>query len=206
MLSGPPAAGKGTLAEHIKSEYGVEHISTGDLLRAQAAAGTAIGLKAKEYMDHGMLVPDDILIPMVRNHLLNPSTMKKGWMLDGFPRTEAQVKALKEVGVIPDIFILVEASDEILKERVVGRRVDGISGKIYHLKYNPPPQGIPESQLIQRSDDTEEKLSQRLVGYKSNIGTIVPHYAKEIYHLNGERDSNAIWADVQTILKQKYKS
>ncbi|KAF0898228.1 hypothetical protein E2562_005824 [Oryza meyeriana var. granulata] len=158
MIAGAPASGKGTQCELIKTKYGLVHISAGDLLRAEIAAGTENGKRAKEFMEKGQLVPDEIVVTMVKERLLQPDAQEKGWLLDGYPRSYSQAMALETLGIRPDIFILLDVPDEILVERVVGRRLDPVTGKIYHLKYSPTENEEIASRLTQRFDDTEEKV------------------------------------------------
>uniref|UniRef100_A0A3Q7GWK3 adenylate kinase n=1 Tax=Solanum lycopersicum TaxID=4081 RepID=A0A3Q7GWK3_SOLLC len=169
MISGAPASGKGTQCELITKKYDLVHIAAGDLLRAEIAAGTENGRRAKEYMDKGQLVPNEIvvtvglpgkLVPafMVKERLMCPDSQEKGWLLDGYPRSLSQAVALKEFQ--PNLFILLEVPEEILVERVVGRRLDPVTGRIYHLKYSPPETDEIAARLTQRFDDTEEKACE----------------------------------------------
>ncbi|TXG53370.1 hypothetical protein EZV62_022539 [Acer yangbiense] len=157
MISGAPASGKGTQCELIKNKYGLVHIAAGDLLRAEIASGSENGKRAKEYMEKGQLVPDEIAVMMVKDRLSQPDSQEKGWLLDGYPRSMSQATGLKAYGFEPDLFILLEVSEDILVERVVGRRLDPVTGKIYHLKYFPPETEEIATRLTQRFDDTEEK-------------------------------------------------
>ncbi|CDP16504.1 unnamed protein product [Coffea canephora] len=157
MISGAPASGKGTQCELIKKKYDLVHVAAGDLLRAEIASGSDNGKRAKEYMDIGQLVPDEIVVMMVKERLMQPDSQDKGWLLDGYPRSLSQATKLQGYGFRPDLFILLEVPEEILVERVVGRRLDPVTGKIYHLKYSPPETEEIAARLTQRFDDTEEK-------------------------------------------------
>ncbi|KAK8965038.1 hypothetical protein KSP40_PGU015500 [Platanthera guangdongensis] len=139
------------------SLYGLVHIAAGDLLRAEIAADTVNGKLAKEYMEKGMLVPDEIVVVMVKEFLLQTHLQENGLLLDGYPRSLSQAKALEDLGIRPDLFILMDVNENILVERVVGRRLDPVTGKIYHLKYSPPENEEIARRLVQRFDDTEEK-------------------------------------------------
>ncbi|KAJ0026428.1 hypothetical protein Pint_07377 [Pistacia integerrima] len=139
------------------AQYGLVHIAAGDLLRAEIASGSENGKRAKEYMEKGQLVPDEIVVMMVKERLSQPDSLEKGWLLDGYPRSSSQATAVKKFGFQPDLFILLEVSEDILVERVVGRRLDPVTGKIYHLKYSPPETEEIAARLTQRFDDTEEK-------------------------------------------------
>uniref|UniRef100_A0A803N6T3 adenylate kinase n=1 Tax=Chenopodium quinoa TaxID=63459 RepID=A0A803N6T3_CHEQI len=172
MISGAPASGKGTQCELIVQKFGLVHISTGDLLRAEVAAATEIGIKAKEYMNTGRLVPDEIVTAMVRTRLSLQDAKEKGWLLDGYPRTSAQAQSLEELGIRPDVYIVLEIEekvytdlvpdtqvpDEILINRCVGRRLDPVTGKIYHINNFPPETEEIKERLVTRPDDTEEKI------------------------------------------------
>ncbi len=129
----------------------------------QVAEGTPDGKKAKEYMDRGDLVPNEVVVDMVKNRLAQPDVEQHGWLLDGYPRSLEQAEAIEAVGIRPDVFLLVDVPDELLVERVVGRRSDPETGEIYHLTFKPPPPEIVE-RLTQRSDDTEEKVCCCCVG------------------------------------------
>ncbi|MFS7981913.1 putative adenylate kinase [Helianthus anomalus] len=156
MISGAPASGKGTQCEMIVQKFGLVHISTGDLLRSEVAAGSEIGNQAKEYMNSGRLVPDEVVTTMVIGRLSRDDAKEKGWLLDGFPRSFAQAQSLEKMK-IPDIFIALDVPDEILIDRCVGRRLDPETGKIYHIKNFPPETEEVKARLITRADDTEEK-------------------------------------------------
>nr|KYP68787.1 hypothetical protein KK1_022428 [Cajanus cajan] len=157
MISGAPASGKGTQCHFITNKYGLVHVAAGDLLRAEISTGSQNGKRAKQYMEKGQLVPDEIVVMMVKDRLLQPDSKENGWLLDGYPRSLSQATALKGFGFEPDIFLLLEVSEDVLVERVVGRRLDPVTGKIYHLKYSPPETEEIAARLTQRFDDTEEK-------------------------------------------------
>ncbi|KAL0717974.1 hypothetical protein Bca4012_067296 [Brassica carinata] len=156
MISGAPASGKGTQCELITQKYGLVHISAGDLLRAEIASGSENGKLAKEFMEKGQLVPDDIVVMMVKDRLSQTDSEQNGWLLDGYPRSSSQATALKGFGFQPDLFILLEVPEDILIERVVGRRLDPVTGKIYHLKYSPPETEEIAARLTQRKAAAED--------------------------------------------------
>ena len=189
ILIGPPGAGKGTQAKVICQRFNIPQISTGDMLRAHKAKGTQLGLKAAEFMSKGALVPDQVVIDMVEERLKEPDA-QSGYLFDGFPRTVAQAEALDAmlakftfpgpasggspvVGAKLDGVVLIEVADDLLVERVCGRRTDRRSGQIYHLKYNPPP---PDADLEQRADDREETVRDRLRVYHDQTSPLVPYY------------------------------
>ena len=193
IIAGAPASGKGTQCELIVQKYGVVHISTGDALRAQVAANTPLGVKAKECMDNGALVPDDLIISIVKARLAEQDCQDKGWLLDGFPRTGVQAEALKAAGITPTHFVLLDVPDSILVERCVGRRSDPETGKIYHLKFNPPPDDPAlRARLVHRSDDTAEAMGKRIKMYHDNVDAIIGFYEDICRKFDGTRDKRAI--------------
>lgn len=187
IIAGAPASGKGTQCEVIKNRYGVVHLSTGDILRESVAAGTEVGKKAKEYMDSGKLVPDEVIIDVVKERLSKEDCQTRGWLLDGFPRTQAQANALQEIGVCADCFLFLNVPDEILVERVVGRRTDPETGKIYHLAFSPPQDEAVMARLVQRSDDTKEKVKVRLEQFHANVGAVRDSYTSISVTINGNQ-------------------
>lgn len=201
IISGAPASGKGTQCARIVEEFDLVHISTGDMLRAAVKAESQLGKEAKQYMDSGKLVPDDLVIAMLQERISADDCKRQGWLLDGFPRTAAQANALDDANVDPDAVLLLEVDDEVLVERVVGRRLDPVTGAIYHVKFSPPPSGEVEARLTQRSDDTEEKARTRLSQYYTHAASIQDHYASKITRINGDRSKDDVFADVSIALK-----
>jgi len=176
VFLGPPGAGKGTQAQRLAEEKGFIHISTGDLLREAVKKGTPLGLKAKEYMERGELVPDDLIVAMIKEKLPKGGKV----ILDGFPRTVNQARALEqmleEIGERLEKVILFEVPDEVVVERLSGRRIDPKTGKVYHVKYNPPPEGV---EVIQRDDDREEVVRKRLKVYREQTQPLVDYYKQK---------------------------
>lgn len=185
IIAGAPASGKGTQCEMIKSNYGVVHLSTGDMLRAAVAAGTDVGKQAKEFMDAGKLVPDEVIIGVVCDRLNESDCKTDGWLLDGFPRTPAQAQALADAGVEADCFLFLNVPDEVLVERVVGRRTDPETGKIYHMTFSPPDDEAVLARLEQRSDDTEEKVKVRLEQFHANVEAVKGSYTDISVEIEG---------------------
>ena len=192
IIAGAPAAGKGTQCENIVNDLGVVHLSTGDMLRAAVKAGTELGLKAKAAMDSGLLVSDDLIIGVICDRLREDDCVKKGWLLDGFPRTKAQAEALSKAGMVPDCFVLLDVPEKVLVERVTGRRTDPVTGKIYHLKFNPPPDAEVSNRLVQRSDDTEEKIVVRYKEFQSHIDSIQSCYADKMVWVDGSMSQREV--------------
>ncbi|MGE0322677.1 MAG: adenylate kinase [Polyangiaceae bacterium] len=176
VLLGPPASGKGTQAKRLVDKLGIPQISTGDMLRAAKAAGTALGKEAEKFMSLGQLVPDEVVIGLV-NERLDEADAQNGFVLDGFPRTVPQAEALDAVLAkksMPLTTVLeIKVPRDLLVERAVLRRTDVRTGQIYHLKYNPPP---PDAELQHRADDQEEKVVQRLNDYEAITSALLPYY------------------------------
>lgn len=183
------------------------HLSTGDMLRAAVQSGSDMGLEAQRFMNSGKLVPDALIIGVVVERLKEPDCVERGWLLDGFPRTRGQADALFEAGIECDVFIQLDVDDNLLVERVVGRRMDPVTGKIYHLKYSPPPPSDPEllARLEQRSDDTEEKCSHRIRSYNQNLRSITEKYKDKIIRINGNRAPNAVWSEIRQVVPRIYR-
>lgn len=185
IFIGPPGAGKGTQAKRLCAKLGVPQISTGDMLREARAAGTELGKRADEFMKAGALVPDDLVIDLVAERL-GRDDAKTGFVLDGFPRTVPQAEALdrllKKLGRSLDHVVLLEVPDELIVERITGRRTGETTGRIYHLKYDPPPspdRGEGGERLLTRSDDTEEVVKPRLAAYSAQTAPLVAFYANK---------------------------
>ncbi|KAK9715376.1 hypothetical protein RND81_06G161100 [Saponaria officinalis] len=202
IISGAPASGKGTQCQLIAHLLGVVHVSTGDLLRAEVAAQTDIGNKAKEYINTGSLVPDHIVTAMVKARLSLPDAKEKGWLLDGYPRTSAQAQSLQQLGITPDIYIVLEVPDEILINRCVGRRLDPMTGKIYHVKSFPPTTEEIKQRLITRPDDTEDKVKSRLAVYKKNAESVSAAYMNITRKVDGNRPKDIVFDEIKALLSQ----
>ena len=201
MIAGAPAAGKGTQCANIVRDYGLVHISVGDLLRAEVAAGTEAGKKAKGFMDAGQLVPNEVVVDMVKNRLAEKDVVEHGWLLDGYPRSGEQAEAIEEAGIRPDCFLLVNVPDEVLVERVCGRRSDPVTNEIYHLKFKPPPAEIMD-RLVQRSDDTEEMVKTRLTTYNNNVNAVVGYYKDVLVEIDGNRSMDDVYGSIKAALEK----
>lgn len=210
ILMGLPGAGKGTQAERIVKEYGVPHISTGDMFRAAMKNETELGLKAKSFMDAGELVPDEVTIGIVRDRLAMDDC-KNGFLLDGFPRTVAQAEALEELldsmGRKIDFVLNVDVPEKLLLDRLTGRRVSPTSGKTYHVIFNPPKvDGICDvdgKELIQRDDDKPETVKKRLEVNQKQAKPLVDFYTEKGYlrDINGDQDIDKVFEDINGLLK-----
>ena len=180
ILLGGPGAGKGTQANYIKERYQIPQISTGDMLRAAVKAGTELGKKAKTIMDAGGLVPDDVIIGLVKERI-KEADCKKGFLFDGFPRTIPQADAMKAAGVDIDAVVDVDVPDAEIIKRMSGRRAHLASGRTYHVIFNPPKvagrDDVTGEALIQRDDDREDTVRKRLQVYQSQTRPLVEYYA-----------------------------
>lgn len=179
ILLGGPGAGKGTQANYIKERYHIPQISTGDMLRAAVKAASKLGLKAKEYMDSGGLVPDEVIIGLVKERI-READCEKGFLFDGFPRTIPQADAMKDSGVVIDAVVEIEVPDEEIIKRMSGRRAHLASGRTYHVIYNPPKvegkDDVTGEPLVQRDDDKEEVVRKRLIVYHAQTEPLVDYY------------------------------
>jgi adenylate kinase len=182
ILLGAPGAGKGTQAQFLMNKYGIPQISTGDMLRAAIKEGTALGLAAKQVMDAGQLVSDDLIIGLVKERI-SKEDCAKGFLLDGFPRTIPQADAMKANGVVVDHVIEFDVPDDVIVERMSGRRVHPASGRVYHVSYNPPKvdgkDDLTGEDLVIREDDKEETVRKRLGIYHEQTELLVGYYRKE---------------------------
>jgi len=179
ILLGAPGAGKGTQAEKLSKKFNIPKISTGDSLRAEVAAGSDLGKEVKEIMNRGQLVPDDIILKLIRNRLKKPDC-QRGYLLDGFPRTLQQAEAIEEEGIGIDFVIEINISDAEIIKRLSGRRVHPASGRIYHAIFNPPKVNNQDDEtgepLIQREDDKEETVRKRLEVYHQETEPLIQWY------------------------------
>jgi len=171
----------------------VVHISTGDLLREAVKKGTDLGKQAKGYMDKGALVPDELIINLAKEQLETKEAKEHGWLLDGFPRTKEQAEAMAKAGIHAEAFILIEVPDEVLVERVEGRRLDPETGAIYHLKFNPPPDDEKvKKRLTQRSDDNADKLKNRLVEYHKHVSSVEGYFKEILLRVDGNQKPDVV--------------
>jgi adenylate kinase len=181
ILLGAPGAGKGTQANFIKEKYNIPQISTGDMLRAAIKEGTEMGLAAKKVMDAGQLVSDDIIIGLVKERLKAPDCAN-GYLFDGFPRTTAQADAMKDAGVTIDYVLEIAVPDDQIVERMSGRRSHPASGRVYHVKFNPPKvegkDDVTGEPLVQRDDDKEETVKKRLDVYHNQTEVLLGYYGE----------------------------
>ena len=198
ILFGAPGAGKGTQAKELIKKYEIPQISTGDILRGAIANKTPLGLEAKKLMDQGQLVSDEIVNGLVEARL-QEADCEKGFILDGFPRTVAQAEELDKIMKK----IALEVSDDEIIERITGRRVSKVTGKIYHIKYNPPVDEKLED-LEQRADDNEETVKKRLAVYNEQTAPVLDFYKKQnkVYEIDGAQKLENITKDIIEILEK----
>lgn len=207
VLLGPQGAGKGTQAQRISQETGAKHIATGDLVRAEIKSGSELGEAIKDYNDRGELVPDEIIIEMTKPHLKKHDA----WLLDGFPRNEAQARALdealEELGMELDAAVVFEAPDDELVERLSGRRTSEATGRIYHVEHDPPPESSEEDPgpFVQREDDREEAIRRRLEIYHEHTRPLKDYYAEKdiLIMVDATQDIPEVTKDVMAALERK---
>ncbi|WEF13198.1 adenylate kinase [Pectobacterium actinidiae] len=210
ILLGAPGAGKGTQAQFIMEKYGIPQISTGDMLRAAVKAGTELGKQAKEIMDAGKLVTDELVIALVKERIAQEDC-HNGFLLDGFPRTIPQADAMKDAGINVDYVIEFAVPDELIIDRIIGRRVHAASGRVYHVKFNPPKvedkDDVTGEDLTIRKDDQEDTVRKRLVEYHQQTAPLVSYYQKEAdagntryFKVEGTRKVEEVRAELETIL------
>lgn len=210
ILLGAPGAGKGTQAQYVMGKFGIPQISTGDMLRAAIKAGTELGLAAKRVMDEGKLVSDELIIGLVKERITE-ADCESGFLLDGFPRTIPQADAMKDADIVVDHVIEFDVDDEIIVERMSGRRVHSGSGRVYHTNYNPPKvegkDDVSGEELIVRPDDQEDTVRKRLAIYHEQTKPLVDYYSKEAaasncaYHkIDGTRPVDTVSAELGELL------
>lgn len=212
VLLGPPGAGKGTQAAGIVEKYSVPHISTGDIFRKNIKENTELGMEAKKYMDQGLLVPDELVVKIVKDRLLEDDC-KAGFLLDGFPRTVAQADALdeelKEMGIALDSVINIEVPAEELIKRAVGRRICKSCGSTFHVEFNKPKEeGVCDNcsgELFQRDDDKEETVAKRIEVYNDQTQPLIDYYKNKgiIIDIDGTQSIDAVFNDIVSKLECK---
>lgn len=210
ILLGAPGAGKGTQAQFMMNKFGIPQISTGDMFRAAIKEGTELGKQAKALMDEGKLVPDELTVALVKDRIAQPDCAN-GFLLDGFPRTIPQADALKDAGVKIDFVLEFDVADEVIVERMSGRRVHQPSGRTYHVVYNPPKvegkDDVTGEDLIIRQDDKPETVLERLAIYHKQTKPLIAYYTAEAeagntqYHrLDGTQPVEVVSAELNKIL------
>lgn len=210
ILLGAPGAGKGTQAQFLMNKYGIPQISTGDMLRAAIKEGSELGLAAKKIMDAGQLVSDDLIIGLVKERVAK-ADCAKGFLLDGFPRTIPQADAMQEAGIKVDHVIEFDVPDEVIVERMSGRRVHPASGRVYHIRYNPPKvegkDDVTGEELTIRPDDVEETVRKRLAIYHEQTEPLVGYYRAEAeagntkyHHIDGTEAVEAVTNKLVAVL------
>lgn len=204
VLFGPPGAGKGTQAKELIKKYNIPQISTGDILRNAIANKTSLGLEAKKFMDAGNLVPDDVVNGLVKERL-KEDDCATGFILDGFPRTVEQAitldSILEELGKAVEKVIALDVPNSEIVDRITGRRTSLKTGKIYHIKYNPPVDE-DEKDLVQRADDTEEVVVKRLENYEKQTAPVLDYYSKQkkVVLVDGTKSPSQITENIIQIL------
>src|SRR5690554_1198896 len=209
LIMGPPGAGKGTQAAKIISKYQIPHISTGNMFRQEIKEETALGKNAKEFINEGLLVPDEITNSIVRERLMYDDS-KKGFLLDGYPRTVAQAVSLDEIlfdfNMKMDAVLNIVVRHSLLIDRLTGRRICKECGNTYHLSFNPPKEeGVCDKcggELYQRKDDSSETVESRLVVYNNQTKPLLNYYIAQgnLYNINGEQDIDEVFIEIQKTL------
>lgn len=205
IFLGPPGAGKGSIAQSITEDMNLVQISTGDLLRAAVKSGSDLGQEAKGYMDAGELVPDQLVIDLLKERIAQPDC-QDGFILDGFPRTIPQAEALEHSGVDIDRVINFEIEDALIIRRLSGRRIHKQTGRIYNV--NPegepqPPAGTPAEELLQRDDDKPEAIANRLVVYRQQTEPLIAYYQEKglLVNINGGQNLDGIIQDAVAAIR-----
>jgi len=209
LLLGPPGGGKGTQASYLIDQLNIPQISTGDMLREHVRNKTDLGLKAKEFMTSGSLVPDEVILGMMKERIVKDDCMQ-GYILDGFPRTMPQAigldNLLKDINQSLDSVIVINVNDDNIVERMAGRRVHLSSGRVYHIKYNPPKNdgkdNDTQEDLVIREDDKEETVRKRLDIYHQETSPLISYYSDRdiVSHINGEADISDVSQSIREIL------
>lgn len=213
FIMGAPGSGKGTFSNKLKEVFNLNHVSTGDIFRANIKEGTELGRKASEYMEAGKLVPDEVTNAMVADYLENLPEKKNGYLLDGYPRTEAQALAFEELTKGSDnqvdLVLYMEVPHDVLTKRITGRRTCPECGEIYNIYYHPSQKegvcDVCHTELTSRKDDNEESLKVRLNEFDSNTAPVIRHYEKEgkVATIDANRSMNEIWNDIENLLNSK---
>ena len=201
VLFGPPGAGKGTQAGRIVELTGKPQVSTGDMLRAAVKLGSPMGMAAKEFMDAGLLVPDEVIIGLIQERLQEDDA-KQGVLFDGFPRTIPQAESLDKIATVSSV-ISIEVPDDAIVERIVGRRMDPETGDIYHVTFKPAPAEISD-RLIQRPDDTEETVRSRLEAYHAQTAPLADWYSERglLIRIDGNASINQVGDSVEAAVSR----
>jgi adenylate kinase len=214
VLVGPPGAGKGTQASRLIKDFDLPFIATGDILRQNVKDGTELGIKAKEFMDKGELLPDDLVVDLIMDRLAQDDA-KSGFILDGFPRTVPQAEALDAAMTAADrklsAVMVIEVPDEDLIDRLSGRRVNPTTGRTYHIKFDPPKhEGVDDvdgTKLIQRDDDKPETIANRLKVYHDQTAPVIGYYEHEsaenkalVRRIDGTRDPDEVYRHIRALV------
>ena len=202
ILFGPPGAGKGTQAVRISEISGKPQISTGDMLRKSVSDKTDLGIQAQSYMESGLLVPDELIIQLISERIKEKDAVN-GVLFDGFPRTLNQAEELSSIVKISSV-ISIEVPDEEIVGRIVGRRMDPLTGDIYHIDYNPPPTEIKD-RLVQRKDDNEDTVRNRLAAYHQQTSPLSKWYSEQgiLFAVDGNRTIEEVGKDIENFLIKK---
>eukprot|EP01061_Rhynchopus_euleeides_P016882 TRINITY_DN28221_c0_g1_i2.p1 TRINITY_DN28221_c0_g1~~TRINITY_DN28221_c0_g1_i2.p1 ORF type:complete len:267 (+),score=94.04 TRINITY_DN28221_c0_g1_i2:306-1106(+) len=201
ILCGPPAGGKKTQCEMLSEKFGLVHVSARDLLTKEVTTGSSVGKLIESHMVRGELVPDSVIVDLIQARLSQDDAVKKGWLIEGFPRTKNQALSLQTAGLIPQAFIHIDLPETVVTERIEGRRHDPVTHRVYHLAFDPPSDPEVISRLEQRVDDTKERASKRLAAYYRNTVEIEHCYKSVIHRIDGDKGKSDIAEDLTNIVK-----
>ncbi|KAL7539771.1 hypothetical protein ACHAXR_009583 [Thalassiosira sp. AJA248-18] len=208
IVMGGPASGKGTQCQDIVAKHGLVHLSTGDMLRQAVSSKSSVDSETAPYistikkcMEQGKLIPDEIIVRLVLDRLRDSECQERGWILNGFPRTSNQARALQNAGIAPDVFLFLDVPDEVAIKRACGRRTDPLTGKVYHLDWNPPPNDEIQERLVQRSDDTVESMKQRLRQFRENANAVKCCY-NNVVEIDGLGTPQDVRNEINSSLKR----
>lgn len=203
LLIGAPAAGKGVQSAKIIEKFGLIHVSTGDILRENIRDQTELGLMVKSCLDEGRLVPDDIINRIVIDRLEREDCVRHGWIMDGAIRTRAQAQAMVAAGHAPEVVIHIDVADEVVLQRICGRRTDPVTGAIYNLATNPPTDPEVSARLVQRSDDTVEKMESRLKDFHDQTEPVLNEFSSIVHRIDGTQSIDKVFEDICAILNKQ---
>ncbi|PWV11380.1 adenylate kinase 1 [Trypanosoma cruzi] len=205
LIFGAPGCGKGSVSEALERDFGLLHISAGELMREEVEKGTPVGRRVAALMNEGSLIPDKVIVDIMVKRLREPDAREKGVVLDGFPRTLSQAQALTENGFEIDAMVFINVDVKLLEERCLQRRMDPVTGRIYNLKSDPPPESIMGRLLI-RSDDTLEKHQRRMRIYREQKSALMKHYEKLIIEVDGNPPLPVVYAALHAKIDQLRKA
>eukprot|EP01080_Neovahlkampfia_damariscottae_P003394 gene3394-5939_t len=205
IIAGPPGSGKGTVSESIIKEYDLVHVATGDLIRAELKKDNAWSKEAKTYVDNGGLVPQKLVNPLLQKKIESENVTRKGYILDGYPRSLENFETLKEMNIVPDLVLFVDVSDQLSIDRQSGRVTDPVTGVTYHLVFNPPPTEEIKARCTQRSTDNVNKAKDRLKTYHDEMDDFTKWYPNAV-KIDGSKSITEVWEQTKAAIEAAFKS